>query len=145
MVLEVLSERDLDEVYGFADARLKAAVPDETERMFLSWDVKWRREALTHYLRTGWCFIGRDEKGVAGFILAQPFLFFRGQTQTLWVEHIEARDESITAQLVEVAVKVAREKHLQRVLFADGDKLPLGAWKHERLSDAIAEIKTTKG
>jgi hypothetical protein len=87
---QVLALSDLDEVYGFADARLQIAMPDETERRLHSWSVKWRREALEHYLKLGWSFIARDSEKTVGFFLGQPFLFFRGQTQTVWIEHVEA-------------------------------------------------------
>lgn len=144
-----LSDSDLDEVHSFAERALQARVSDETARVFESWSAKWRREALEHYLRLGWSFIAREHGRTAGFFLAQPFLFFRGQTQTLWVEHIEAPEARVREALVEVAVRVAREKHLQRVLFADGDRLEpeLGRWNPVRLTEteSIAEIKTTKG
>ncbi len=144
---QVLGPKDIEEVFTFAEQRLVQQVPDENERMFRSWEVKWRREALEHYLKIGWCFIARENKAVAGFFMAQPFLFFRGQTQTLWVEHIEARDAATEESLAEVAVRVAREKHLQRVLFADADRLEraIAKWSPKPLGDAIAEIKTTKG
>lgn len=144
---QVLSLSDLDEVYEFANRRLVANIPDEQERTFALWTVKWRREALEHYLKLGWSFIARDNGATVGFFLAQPFLFFRGQTQTLWVEHIEAIDSETAEKLVEVAVRVAREKHLQRVLFSDSDKFTnaLSPWRPSRLHDHIAEVMTTKG
>lgn len=151
LVHQVLSAPDLDEVFQFASERLAQAIPDENDRMFHSWTVAWRKEALEHYLKLGWSFIVRDEsngqKKTVGFFLAQPFLFFRGQTQTLWVEHIEAVNDDVTASLVEVAVKVAREKHLQRAIFAESDRLVkfLEVWKPSPLNEPIAVVKTTKG
>ena len=128
---QVLAPGDLDEVMTFAEKRHRDLYPDETERMFQSWVAKWRRESLEHYLRIGWSFVARENARTVGFFLAQPFLFFRGQTQTLWVELIE----------------VAREKNLQRTLFADADRLgpAIGKWAPAEFSDKIAEIKTTKG
>jgi hypothetical protein len=159
LAYQVLSPGDLDEVYAFAEAKLKQEIPDDTERAFHSWTVRWRKEALEHYLRLGWSFVARKpgagsgEKGeTAGFFLAQPVLFFRGQTQTLWVEHISGADQDAVRQLVDVAVRVAREKHLQRVLFSDADEFlwALEGWNPKILgteskSDKIAEVKTTKG
>ena len=145
---QVLSTGDFDEVTAFAQSRLEASVPDETERTFKSWSARWRKEALDHYLKFGWSFIARDTEGkTAGFFLAQPFLFFRGQTQTLWVELVEARDEATAKALVDVAVRVAREKHLQRILFADADVLKgaLAPWTTVPLETTICEVKTTKG
>lgn len=144
---QVLSIGDLDEVYTFADDRLKKQIPDENERTFHSWHAKWRKEALEHYLRLGWSFIARDNGRVVGFFLGQPLIFFRGQTQTLWLECMQARDNEVAEALFEVAVKVAREKHLQRVLIADADahRSALDKWKPVRLDEDIAEIKSSKG
>jgi len=147
LVFQVLSPPDLDEVHAFADRALQARIPDETARVFESWSAKWRREALEHYLKLGWSFIAREDGRVAGFFIAQPFLFFRGQTQTLWVEHIEASEAYVREALVEIAVRIAREKHLQRVIFADSDRLgsELGRWNPVPLKEPMAEVKTTKG
>jgi hypothetical protein len=155
LVHQVLSTPDLEEVFSFANERLALSHPDENERMFASWTVAWRREALEHYLKLGWSFIVREEvpagstekPKAVGFFLAQPFLFFRGQTQTLWVEHIEAVSDEVTASLVEVAVKVAREKHLQRAIFSDAERLApqLKAWNPTKLDEPIAVVRTTKG
>lgn len=143
LVFQVLALGDLDEVYAFAEARLREEILDETERMFKSWDVRWRKEALEHYLKLGWSFIARREGQVVGFFLGQPFLFFRGHTQTLWIEHLEASDKDVAEALSEVAIKVSREKNLQRVLFSNPlDELK--KWSPVALTDAIAEIKTTK-
>ncbi|MES2963901.1 MAG: hypothetical protein V4760_08420 [Bdellovibrionota bacterium] len=147
LVHQVLSLPDIDEVYDFAAGRLALAIPDEQERTFASWSAPWRREALEHHLKLGWSFITRENGKIEGFFLAQPFLFFRGQTQTLWVEHIEASQPEVADVLVEVAVKVAREKHLQRVLFANAPSLAseLKRWNPEPLETSIAIVKTTKG
>ena len=149
IVQQVLSTPDLDEVFHYAYARLTKQEPNEQDRIFKSWSVKWRREALEHYLKLGWSFIARDEKTkeTLGFFLGQPFLFFRGQTQTLWVEHIEAENDEVKHHLVDTAVRVAREKHLQRVLFADASSLvkELETWNPEPLEQDIVVVKTTKG
>jgi hypothetical protein len=149
IVHQVLSAPDLIEVYAYASSNLAKSEPNEQDRMFKSWSVKWRKEALEHYLKLGWSFIARDQhtKQAVGYFLAQPFLFFRGQTQTLWVEHIEANDAAIRKDLVDIAVKVAREKHLQRVLFAEASALSkeLESWYPESLESDIAVVKTTKG
>jgi hypothetical protein len=147
--MKVLSLGDLDEVLTFAKANLALAVADEAERTFLSWDAKWRREALEHYLRLSWSFIAR-EKGtgaIVGFFLAQPIRFFRGQTQTLWIEHVEAREASVAELLLDLAIRSARAEHLQRVLFQDQPIFRGGLvkWPHSQLDEAIIEVKTTKG
>jgi hypothetical protein len=147
LVHQVLSSPDLSEVYSFASDRLSKSITDETERAFASWSAPWRNESLEHYLKLGWSFVTRENGETRGFFLAQPFLFFRSQTQTLWVEHVEADNEEVADVLVEVAVKVAREKHLQRVLFANAPSLEsaLRKWNPEPLENSIAVVKTTKG
>ena len=155
LVFQTLGLADIDEVYAYAKRRLALDIPDEVERRFRSWEVAWRREALEHYLKLGWSFIVRRDVGnglqTVGFFLAQPFLFFRGQTQTVWVEHVEADDAETTAALIEVAIKVAREKNFQRALFAtsgtSGEKLAheLQKWAPTLLPDRIVEVRTSKG
>lgn len=145
LVFQTLGLSDIDVVYAYAEQRLAREIPDEIERRFRSWEVAWRREALEHYLKLGWSFIVRKDGAAVGFFLAQPFLFFRGQTQTVWVEHVEADDVSISEALIEVAVKVAREKNFQRALFANADKLPLQKWAPTSLPDRIDEVRTSKG
>lgn len=150
LVHQVLSQPDIEEVYEFASMRLAEAIPDENDRMFASWTVPWRKESLEHYLKLGWSFIVRDESkpkpNAVGFFLGQPYLFFRGQTQTLWIEHVEAVNDEVAASLIEVAVKVAREKHLQRVLFAEPERHAalLKTWNPAPI-ESIAVIRTTKG
>lgn len=144
---QVLGASDVDEVFEFANRRLAAAIHDENERMFASWRVRWRREALEHYLKLGWSFIARVEGAPVGFFLAQPFMFYRGQTQTVWIEHIEAEDHEVRKALADIAVRVGREKHMQRVLFSGEnlEKDDLMEWQPESFSDSIWEVKTTKG
>jgi hypothetical protein len=148
LVFQVLSLGDIETVFSFAEARHAQRVQDPNQRAFQSWSAKWRKESLEHYLKLGWSFIVRDEttKQTLGFFLAQPVLFFRAQTQTVWVELIEAFDSATAAALIEVAVKVGREKHIQRVIFADADvwSQELKTWAPESLEPTIAVIKTTK-
>lgn len=51
-----------------------------------------------------------------GYALAQPVLFFRKQTQTVWIEYVESTTPAFSAELVDTLVRIAREKHMQRVL-----------------------------
>src|SRR5262249_55914979 len=130
---------------------------DETERRLRSWSARWRPEALRHYLPLGWSFVARRHSQTSGYFLAQPLLFFRGQTQTLWVEYLEAEDREAELELIDVAVRVAREKHLQRMLLSlEAESGDLQAevlsryasaqpiWFGEQ-SDSVIEIRTTKG
>lgn len=161
LAFQVLSANDIDEILAFANQQHQSRVGDENERIFQSWHARWRREALEHYLKLGWSFIARtaptthqaeradSERAVCvGFFLAQPLLFFRGQTQSLWLEHIDAVSGPGLAALADVAVRVAREKHLQCVLVENTEAahLALAAWAPQPLNDQqILMVKTTKG
>jgi len=147
---QVLCEDDLDNIFDYAQLQLNQFITDKEELTFLSWAARWRREALAHYLPMGWSFVARDDEGVmVGFFLAQPLIFFRGQAQSLWVEHIETPDTHVRQALVDLAIRVAKEKHLQRVLFSDVRdqtfRAELDAYGAKLIIEPIAEIKTTKG
>lgn len=144
---QVISPSDLDDIYRYAEQKLVQQIPNEMERTLQSWHVRWRKEALEHYLPMGWSFVVRHKNQTVGFFLAQPVLFFRGQTQTLWVEHVQADSAEVLEALVDVAVRTSREKHLQRVLFSAEDKVEgaLEKWGPQITSDQLWEVKTTKG
>lgn len=151
LVYQVASFSELDEILQFAEGRLAHVISDPTERMFASWHAPWRREALEHYLKLGWSFTVRNksEPGapLMGFFLGQALLFLRGQTQTLWIEHIDAISDDARNGLTDVAVRLSREKHLQRVLFRDAEsvKSSLTQFKSQPMPDSITEVFTTKG
>lgn len=149
LVYQVVAPAELEEILEFARARLSAKESDPTARQFAEWNAPWRREALEHYLNLGWSFTARKgTRGeVAGFFLGQPLLFVRGHTQTLWIEHLDALDQAALEGLADVAIRLSREKHLQRVLFAAaaGAAGALTRWKADRLDDSIMEVQTTKG
>ena len=154
LVHQVLGANDIDEIFNFASHRLELQVTDLSDRMFASWVAPWRKESLEHYLKLGWSFVSRHPDGkTAGFFLGQPIMFFRGQTQNLWIEHVDADSDAGTQELVDIAVRVAREKHLQRAIFANWDKLipALEKWNPEPLPSqmkepgSIALVRTTKG
>jgi hypothetical protein len=145
--LQVLSAQDSDAILEWVEMRRAREIPDPFERMLQSWASRTRTEALHHYLSLGWSMVSRAESKVNGVILAQPVLFFRGMTQALWVEWLDAADSSTAAALADAIVRVAREKHLQRVHF---DRLSLGvdtafsAWSAREIDTGLLEIKTTK-
>ena len=148
----VLSTLETEDAIRFADARLRSAIADDSERMLAGWAVPWRRESLAHYLPLGWSFAARAGEGaergrIEGFFLGQLFLFMRGQTQTLWIEHLESGPGEVTAALVELAVRTAREKHLQRTIFVDQAHVRphLATFGAERIGDGLWEVRTTKG
>ena len=88
-----------------------------------SWSAPWRSESLDHYLNLGWSMGYFEGESVQGYILAQPLLFFRGHTQSLWLETLRVQsvsgtfNDNISQTLFEALVKVSKEKHLQQVLF----------------------------
>ncbi len=145
----IATPSELEEILSFSEAMLAKSESDETQRMFKSWHAPWRREALEHYLKLGWSFTVRDkgDQKLLGFFLGQALLFMRGQTQTLWIEALEAENEEARKGLADVAVRLSREKHLQRVLFQDSKSVEghLDAFKHNALPDSIIEVFTTKG
>lgn len=111
---------------------LETQIADPMEREIFSWNAPWREESLNHYLATGWSAGIRDKDGrLIAYFLAQPLLFFRGLTQVLWVEHVCAPDPQHREQLLDIATRYSREKHLQSVFV-----------RQEPLADL--EIKTTK-
>ncbi|MBX9767265.1 MAG: hypothetical protein K2X47_08345 [Bdellovibrionales bacterium] len=140
----VLVLSDLDRVFEFETRRLLQTIPDEDERMLAQWKSPWRREALEHYLGLGWSMSVNDEAGnMRAYFLAQPFLFTRCQTQTLWIEHIGGESDVARAYALDVAVRLSRDKHLQRVL-VQGQTIPVGSL-FSPIADQLFEIKTTKG
>ena len=149
--LQILSPTEQDDVLAFSRARGKQS---HTEDPFLEWSAPWRKESLDHYLKLGWSMVRRDaETGrMLGYILAQPFLFLRQQTQTVWIEHIEGETPAIVSELLDTVIRISREKHMQRVLMGfDVKKADLGLGEVIRLrngsmiEDDILEFRTTKG
>lgn len=112
----ILSSSELTEVYEFSRVRADKSNP------FVEWTAPWRKESLEHYLKLGWSMARRDVKTgqLLGYILAQPVLFFRRHTQSVWVEHIEASTPALESELLDTIVRIAREKHMQRVLMQFG-------------------------
>lgn len=88
-----------------------------------NWSSSWRPESLNYYLNLGWSMGYFEDKNLKGYILAQPLLFFKGQTQSLWLEELRVQNiervlqDEIGQTLFEALVKISKEKHLQQVLF----------------------------
>lgn len=144
--LQILSLSELAEVIEFARARSSGAGAGDP---FVEWSAPWRTESLEHYLKLGWSMSRRDPVTgrLCGYILAQPFLFWRKQTQTVWIEHVDGETPAIKNELIETLIRIGREKHMQRVL------IPLGLGPDEAIrarsgkviEDDIVEFQTTKG
>lgn len=136
MDTRILLEKDLESIVAFEKLRLELVITDPMERELAAWNARWRKEALDHYLPQGWSF-GVFERGeLRGYFLGQPYLFHRGLTQTLWIEHIAFNDPAIGKELMDVAHKWAKDKHLQTVLMENS---PSTAFVLEQFPKAIAD------
>ena len=153
---QVASPTHLNELFTFAHDLFIAGEPSP-EKTIALWHARWRKESLEHYLHSGWSFIGREasdtEDGgkISGFFLAQPMLHVRGYTQTLWIETIQAANEYVSRELFDIAVRIAREKHLQRVWYSTDNSEKVYSenaalkWAAIELAGPFIEIRTTKG
>lgn len=145
--IRILQMADLEAVKSFGERLLKSSVTDPMEYEIQSWTARWREEALRHYLPLGWSFGAFQKNGLLiGVSLAQPMLFFRGFTQSLWVEYFTYKHVEAGRQLVETVYRWGRDKHIQLVIFEDGEtltnlKLPL---KGELTSAGWYQIPTTR-
>lgn len=151
----IIEINDLPEIMEFEQKKLREQVADEMERELQSWSARWRKESLEHYLPQGWSFLVRDrdlnspsspEGLLVGYFLAQPVLFLNGQTQTLWVEHLSYASLQARDELCEVAYKLSREKHFQRVLFPNvaGIANSVATFKPQMWPTDVLCVKTTK-
>ena len=151
----IVELKDIEELLDFEASQLAQAIPDESERMFAQWNSRARNEALEHYLQLGWSFLIRDpskpskwspEGQLLGYFLGQPLLFFEGQTQSLWIEHICTRQKDVRNELCELAYRLSREKHFQRVYLPNHpeDRDFLQIFKVEAWSPEVLMLKTTK-
>ena len=140
---EVIGIEQMESILNFSRQFLEG---DEMQVEMASWNASWRKEALEFYLPTGWCLGIFSDSQLKGYFLAQPFLFINGNTQTLWVETLLTSAENIAEELIQTAIGLAREKHLQRVVFPADPKLekflPLG--KIENFSQGRMEVTTVK-
>ncbi|MFP5518285.1 MAG: hypothetical protein ACLGGX_00145 [Bdellovibrionia bacterium] len=148
----VLQSSDIEEILKFEEQKLQELIPDESERMFASWNSRARREALEHYSQLGWSFLARDsqkpnefssEGTLVGYFLGQPLLFFEGQTQSLWVEHIQTSNEQASMELIDLAYRLSREKHFQKVFLPKGAS-GLPPVSFENWQPQVLTAKTTK-
>lgn len=151
----MIQTTDLDEILQFERAKLQETISDEMEREIKSWNARWRKESLDHYFSIGWSFLVRDpsqtsafsnEGLLVGYFLAQPLLFFDGQTQTLWVEHVQFSTLQARDELCELAYKLSRDKHFQKVLFPDSQSVSNATknFKSQNWGPQVLSIQTTK-
>lgn len=112
--VKILTLQDLEDIIVFEKSRQSGP---EFEREMASWHARWRKESLEHYLPLGWSFGLREQGKIVAYILCQPLLFFEGWTQSLWIEHVAGIKNEDVMQMIEVAYRWARDKHLQKVFF----------------------------
>lgn len=114
--IKVMTPDNLEEVLQFEMDRLEG---DPLDREITSWHAPWRREALAHYLPLGWSFLKKKDGKILGYVICQPLLFFQGWTQNLWIEHVSAVDHATGVEMLEIAYRWAKDKHLQKVFFKE--------------------------
>ena len=151
----ILQSSDLDEIVQYEKLKLKETIADEMEREMASWNARWRQESLEHYLPLGWSFLIRDsslpsefssEGQLVGYFLGQPLLFFDGQTQSLWVEHIQYSTLQARDELCDLAYRLSREKHFQKVFFPESQSIQnaVKTFKAENWDPQVLTARTTK-
>lgn len=149
LTLSAENPAERDEILAFESALRSVNPPDELAQALALWQARYRPEALEFYLPLGWSFAIRDEDEVMqGYFLAQPILFWAGMTQTLWIEHLAYSRLEVCDELLDLAVRWGRDKHLQRVLFSQNLDIPKGLdrlkIKHEIFNEKLLSVKTTK-
>lgn len=151
----VMQKEDIEELLDFEKKKLIEIEQNEIEREFIQWNSRWRKESLEHYAQMGWSFLARNpdlksnysnEGLLVGYFTAQPLLFLEGQTQSLWVEHLSYSTLQARDELVEIAYKLSRDKHFQRVYFLNNQGVinSVNALKPEAWNPQMIYIKTTK-
>lgn len=138
---------DVDFVHQFEVNQRFGNEAESFENKMQIWDSSFRKEALEHYFKLGWSFLAHDLSGhLVGFFLGQPLLFLDKQTQTLWVEYVSAVNIEVKTELIDIAYRLSREKHFQRVLLStefQNENLtkPFPFQKWDR---STSSLKTTK-
>jgi hypothetical protein len=112
--VKILTIENCESILTFEKSRLPG---EDFEREMATWHARWRKEALEHYLPLGWSFCKRKDGEMVAYILCQPLLFFEGWTQSLWIEHVSALHPEDAQEMIEIAYRWARDKHLQKVFF----------------------------
>lgn len=149
LICRVIQTEDLQDILDLENKKLLEIYPDEAERTIAVWNSKFRVEALNHYIPLGWSFLARDEEDgeLMGYFIAQPLLFLNGHTQSLWVEHLQHSSLQARDELCDLAYRLGREKHLQRVYFPsdNGVHNSISAFKPESGTLDAYTVRTTKG
>lgn len=138
---------DVEPIFKFESTLKFGAEAESIENKIQMWDSSYRIEALEHYFKLGWSFLALNQnKEIVGFFLGQPFLFMDKQTQTLWIEYVSAINEEVKTELIDLAYRLSREKHFQRVLLSsDFEKETLSkSFPFQKWERRTSILKTTK-
>lgn len=144
---KIVQASEIPEILDYEQRKLAEQILNEEDRAILSWNARWRKEALEHYIPMGWSFLARDATGkLMGYFIAQPLLFLDGNTQSLWMEHLQYSSLQARDELSDLAYRLSREKHLQKVYFPKSPAT-LNSTKHMRAEEwnpQVLSAKTTK-
>lgn len=138
---------DVEKVFNYEYKKNFSIDSNEIENQIAVWNSFYRKESLEHYFKSGWSFVALDtDQNIVGFFMGQALLFLDKQTQSLWIEYISADNSEVYTELVDIAYRLSRDKHLQRVLFSDSvqqqnltKKFPFTNWDR-----TVSFLKTTK-
>lgn len=145
--IRILLPTDQDAVMAYARHRLEKTESEPMDIEMKTWVARWRGESLAYYLPQGWSFGAFNKGQLQGFLLGQPLLFFRGLTQTLWIEDLIFDNQAAGELLLETAYKWARDKHLQCVLIENrAERAALvEKWKHAHQSEEpMIELRSSR-
>lgn len=146
LISQILQENDLNDILELEKQNLAATYPEEADQTIALWNSKFREEALRHYIQIGWSFGVREKSSgqLLGYFIAQPLLFFNSHTQSLWVEHLSAKDQIVKDELLMISYKLGREKHLQRVYFPQECRPDLNYAHPQEWDSKMIVVRTTK-
>jgi len=149
---KIFGSDDIERIRIFEEAQLAHREPDEVKREMLSWSVPWRNESLVFYASKGWSFVIEEtespERQLVGYSLGQVLLFFRNQTQVLWIEHFNLEEsfvkeaeelKKIAVRLIDMIKRYGREKHLQSVCITSSSLRHLPGTVRQALFSAALE------
>lgn len=145
--IRILLPIDQDAVMALGRRHLERTEQDAMDVELKAWVARWRPESVAYYLPQGWSFGAFQEGRLVGFLLGQPLLFYRGLTQTLWIEELMFETTAAGELLLETAYKWARDKHLQCVLIeAAAERSRLVAhWKHAHENvEPMIELRSSR-
>ncbi len=154
LYLQVIDTKDIEEIIAFEERKLQESISNPFDQKMAAWNARWRRESLEHYIPLGWSFLARDKESssvnadgtLVGYILCQPMVFVDGQTQSLWVEHIQYASLQARDELCDLAVRLSKEKHFQKVIFPSVGSISnaIKSYGADTWTPQMLQVKTTK-